>query len=65
MMLCALSSTMESNDTTKIKRASGITAIGLYREFNDLVRVMIELEKEKITVMRENTRILEEISKKL
>ncbi|MCL2786394.1 MAG: hypothetical protein FWD81_04150 [Methanomassiliicoccaceae archaeon] len=56
---------MESNDTTKIKRASGITAIGLYREFNDLVRVMIELEKEKITVMRENTRILEEISKKL
>ena len=56
---------MESNDATKIKRASGVTVIGLYRELNDLFRVMIELEKEKISAMKNNTRILEEISKKL
>ncbi|MCL2786392.1 MAG: hypothetical protein FWD81_04140 [Methanomassiliicoccaceae archaeon] len=56
---------MESNDTTKIKKASVLNTTGLYRELNDLVRVMIELEKEKISVMRENTRILGEISKKL
>ena len=60
-----MSSTMESNDTTKIKKASVLNTTGLYRELNDLVRVMIELEKEKISVMRENTRILGEISKKL